>query len=404
MTSTRSEASQRQAVPSALQLRREDGTTYVFLEDDAGSHLRCFRRTDNPSVLLLQTQEKGWYSAIENDVDNVLGWPIADDTDGRGAESEAVPTNSSVYPPRRWQSRKGDKAYAYELTPLPSDNALYTEYQQQGAFRPWDGMLNRVFEKIGSPDGFVETFYDFGCGGGAISSRVMKRGPGSVKTLIAGDLNPVMVAATARMVKAEGGGAGGRGTRGLVRCVDLSNLMDSPPAFPVDSYGVKSSKNMIWSSFSIAYFPELPKVLRNWGELLLERGGILAIVEIPALFSVHTEEGAEGVDSDFLQLDEALKARLKYNTFAGAELPVLVREHLSDVFELIDESWWDDGEFSFKGPGSGPCLEAWRRRLGRPAIRNLIELTLKRFYCGAGQKVWNDIESSHSGSVLRAPL
>merc|ERR1712012_1458029 len=122
-------------------------------------------------------------------------------------------------------------------------------------------------------------------------------------------------------------------------------------------------------------------------DTLLDSGGLICLVEIQGLFSVHTllkghhssavgvmdDEAPKSLEQLFQQADDNVLRLLQNGVLAGTKLEYIVRGELSDVLEVQDASEWDDGELAFEGAATEECLENWAKRLKRPAISKAVE-------------------------------
>lgn len=130
----------------------------------------------------------------------------------------------------------------------------------------------------------------------------------------------------------------------------------------------------IWSSFTIAYFPNLRKLLEDC-LYLLRPGGWIAFTEMSGLFdheplnlehkdSIHTyyQYMRENEWYDF-QMGENLKNQIK-------SLPLKIEKHL----QIRDD------ELSFQGPASPDIYSAWEHRLSRmEGLKHFLGDKFQRF-------------------------
>jgi SAM-dependent methyltransferase len=378
--------------------RLSDDAVYVFLKgsdkvwtrtDRADIQIICTSGTVNASAGdSAQPEASDWYVTTAADSTQRLGWPAAKDLPPGADADESRP------PSGRWLSAKAGKGYEYELQHLDCEgNLLADEYAAQERLQRWDAMLQTVMEVFRSEhgsDATVATFFDLGSGAGPISRRILEGESIAAANLISADLDPVMVAKSCwegRKTHVQGGKSD-VALRASFRVADLADLCGKSN-YPFASWTApKASKlNVVWSSFCTAYFPALSTVLRSWAESLLDRGGLMALVDIQGLFSAHgygaeTETGAQQpaelarrhhLNELFTKADESVARTLQNDVFVGRKLEGIVKEELGDVLEVVHSAEWEDPELAFDGRASPDALEQWRKRLGRDGIKKAIE-------------------------------
>jgi SAM-dependent methyltransferase len=132
--------------------------------------------------------------------------------------------------------------------------------------------------------------------------------------------------------------------------------------------GLELEADGIWCSFTAAYFPELPAVLRSWGRLL-RPGGWIALTEVDDLFG-HGPLGARSRALLEGYAREALRAG-RYDFHMGHKLA----RHLEDSgFQVAKCLTLEDRELAFSGPADPGVVAAWRARFDR--------MQLLRAFCG----------------------
>ncbi len=202
--------------------------------------------------------------------------------------------------------------------------SLAEEYARQERWRRWDEALAHVPVRGG------QTVLDLGCGVGQVAARLARLGA----RVIGVDANEELLAA-ARV----------RHPEVHFERMDLADLR--PATFGrVDG---------IWSSFAVAYFPDLVATLRRWGECLTP-GGWIALVEIDDLF------GHEPRPPEVAEDLRRFYAASRYDFESGRKLEPSARIAGYQVLHVGD---LPDGELSFAGPAPEDVLEAWRRRFER---------------------------------------
>ena len=215
--------------------------------------------------------------------------------------------------------------------------SLEDEYKRQFRWRDWHTILDAL------PLAPGQTILDLGCGVGDLSAELVNHGG----RVIGIDVNDafLLVARSRQLSNAE------------FRTVDLRSVPD---------LGITADG--IWCSFTAAYFPDLPTVLRAWATNL-KLGGWIAVTEIDDLFgheplSVRTKQLFKGY------AEKALAAG-RYDFFMGRKLPGYLE---TCGFALSKMLTVEDQEFSFSGPARPEVLDAWRARFNR--------MSLLRHFCG----------------------
>jgi len=217
---------------------------------------------------------------------------------------------------------------------------LAREYKRQLSWRDWPRVLGAVPLVAG------QLVLDLGCAVGDQAAALAARGA----RVIGVDLNEELLA-VARDRAIDGA---------EFRLLDLRALPD---------LGVRADG--IWSSFTAAYFPDLPRVLGSWARHL-RPGGWIALTEIDDLWA-HEPLGAEARPMFDAYAREALAAG-RYDFRMGRRLVAYLE---ACGFTVTRTMVLDDREFSFAGPASPDIFEAWRARLDR--LKPLKELCGERY-------------------------
>jgi ubiquinone/menaquinone biosynthesis C-methylase UbiE len=214
---------------------------------------------------------------------------------------------------------------------------LVNEYKRQFGWRAWPTILDAL------PLAQGQRVLDLGCGVGDLASELVNRG----SCVIGVDAHEELLleARSRRLSNAE------------FRMADLRSLPD---------LGIASDG--IWCSFTAAYFPDLPRILRAW-TTNLKLGGWIAVTEIDDLFgheplSVQTKQLFKAYAEDAL-------AAGRYDFFMGRKLPGYLERCGFAVSKILT---LEDQELSFSGPARPEVLDAWRSRFNR--------MSLLRDFCG----------------------
>lgn len=199
--------------------------------------------------------------------------------------------------------------------------------RRQYAWRPWD----RIYSILG--DLSEQLVLDLGCGIGDQAADLARRGA----EVMGVDSNATLIeAAHAREIR-----------RARFTCEDLSNLdLESTRA------------NGIWSSFTVAYLPNIGEALDRWSRWLLP-GGWLAVTEVDDLL------GHEPLDPHYRRMIEQYYARSLEEGLYAFRSRDRLREALSRRGWTIKvQENLPDLELCFEGPADDAVLSAWRTRLG----------------------------------------
>jgi SAM-dependent methyltransferase len=219
--------------------------------------------------------------------------------------------------------------------------SLADEYLGQHAWRAWAAMLDRL------PDVRGKTLLDLGCGVGDPAADLAARGAHVIG--IDHDESLLRVALGRRIPNAE------------FVCSDLSSLT-LDPALRVQG---------IWSSFTAAYFPALPRLLLRYLPHL-EPGGFVALVEIDDLFGHEPLPAPTRATLDAFAVQSLTDTQ--YDFAMGRKLAAHMR---AAGLRIVHLSGYEDQELAFAGQARDDVLEAWRRRLGR--MRQLQAFCGERF-------------------------
>jgi len=206
--------------------------------------------------------------------------------------------------------------------------ALADEYERQERWRAWDQALIHVPAVAG------ERVLDLGCGVGAVSGRLARRGA----EVIGVDADAALLASARRLHP---------GVRFVPR--DISSLEP-------ETFGLVHG---IWSSFVAAYFADL----EGWVERIascLAPGGWLALVEVDDLLAhePRTPELAQEIAEFYSWSHE----QGGYGFTHGRRLEDAMREAR---LTLLHSGTLPDAELAFSGAASTEILNAWRERLAR---------------------------------------
>ena len=205
---------------------------------------------------------------------------------------------------------------------------LSDEYARQRAWRSWPAVLDAL------PSLENATVLDLGCAIGDQAAELADRGARVIG--IDGNAELLDVARSRGIVNAE------------FREADLRNLGE--PDVRVDG---------IWCSFTAAYFPDLPTVLRDWSRWM-KPGAWIALTEIDDFFGHEpVPVSAAAVLADYAV--ESLQSG-RYDFHMGRKLS----GHLASAgFAVTAAFTVADVEFSLDGTVDSDVHEAWQRRFDR---------------------------------------
>ena len=275
-------------------------------------------------------------------------------------ESERVQSDDNTPPTGLWTLDKTEYEGSYLET---STDLLSKEYLEQEKLRDWDSLIHRIERLLPKGDSMSadtdnnvwkdKVVIDVGCGAGAISKRFLSRG---TKTVIGIDRDPMMVGVSKILCDTHSERRGE--SSGKFHVSDVSE----PPVHLLKERD--GTADVIWTSFVIAYFNNPLQFVQQWSSSnILKPGGLLCVIEIDGLFSVHNP-----LDQDIkdiaIKLDKSLEPL--YFTHYGSQLSRFCQEAGLEV--LVDECI-EDAELAFDGPvKTTSVLEAWTSRLNRPGI------------------------------------
>ena len=213
---------------------------------------------------------------------------------------------------------------------------LAEQYARQARWRRWDRVLPML------PLAPKQKVLDLGCGVGSAARLLAERG-----AKVTGVDADAELLALAR----EEGGAPSYVLGDLTRL----EALDLPAA------------DGIWSSFVVAYFPDLVPLLRKWSRFL-KPGGWICLVETDDLFG-HEPLSAE-TRALFERFYEEALAAGRYDFRAGGKLAGALE---AAGYVLLGTERIPDVELAFDGPAQPDVLLGWEERLDRmPALRRFL--------------------------------
>jgi ubiquinone/menaquinone biosynthesis C-methylase UbiE len=210
---------------------------------------------------------------------------------------------------------------------------IFEEYRNQSTWRNWESYLDLL------PLERNQVILDLGCNIGIVTNLLAKR----VKKVIGVDINQDFISeakATADMKNIDFINA------------DLRNLAEKN--LPV--------VDGIWTSFTIAYFPELDEVLKSWLKLLNPNGWI-AIVEISDLFGHYPI--SEDTRRMFEQYYYRQRINGSYDFEMGQKISGVLKANNLEI--ILDQNKYDK-ELSFDGQAEMAIVSAWESRLNRMSV------------------------------------
>lgn len=207
---------------------------------------------------------------------------------------------------------------------------LTEEYKNQSTWRNWDSYIESL------PIDSSDTILDLACSTGVVTNLLAKR----AIQVIGIDINADLINAAKTTSNSSN-----------IQYInaDLKSLKDIKLPL-VDG---------IWTSFTVAYFPEFSPILDTWLHLLKPNGWI-AIVEISDLFA-HSPL-SENTQKTFKKYYE----RQRINYIYDFEMGSRVKEFLVNKgLKIILEKNKTDKELAFNGPADKQIVTAWENRLNR---------------------------------------
>lgn len=231
--------------------------------------------------------------------------------------------------------------------------SIADEYRRQFAWRDWSTVFAALPPLAGG------RVLDLGCGIGDQAAEFVARGA----TVVGVDALPeALDAARAR-------GLGGA----TFLAHDLRALPDLGAPF-----------DGIWSSFGVAYFPDLAPVLRDWARHLTA-GGWIALTEIDDFFG-H-EPLSPGARECLASYADESRAAGRYDFHSGRRID----EALARAGFVLERSFeLPDAELAFDGAALPEVVEAWRSRLGH--------MQLLRAHCG---EAWEEVRGEFLACLAR---
>lgn len=207
---------------------------------------------------------------------------------------------------------------------------LKEEYKKQNMWRNWPAYLQKIPLVSG------ETILDLGCGLGYVTKLMADK----ALHVIGIDSNAELLAEATTLNNASN-----------IRYVQEDLRRINPQDLPL--------ADGIWTSFTVAYFPDFVPILQQWLALLKPTGWI-AIVEISDLFAHYP---IRSTNRDILRnyYDQQRRAGI-YDFEMGSKVKdIVVNEGLS----ITHEENMSDKELSFNGPADEQIVLAWETRLNR---------------------------------------
>lgn len=207
---------------------------------------------------------------------------------------------------------------------------LREEYEKQQKYRSWLEILELL------PIDNNQIIADLGCGIGEFTEIVSEK----VKHVIAVDRN-----------------------RDLLNNLKEKNIKNvnivEKDIMNIDY--ITEELDGIFSSFTIAYFPnDMKKVIENWAGKL-KSGGWIALIEIDDLLRGHQPLSEENFGK-LARYEEHIKESGKYDFQAGRKIKNILKR--LDM-EIIIEKDLEDIELTASGIMSDEVFEIWKNRLNR---------------------------------------
>lgn len=210
---------------------------------------------------------------------------------------------------------------------------LADEYSNQNSWRNWETYIERL------PIDKQDTILDFGCSLGFVSKLLAKK----AHRVVGVDNNPE-----------------------LLKEAKQRNSGENISYFNMD-LGALNFRNLpladgIWTSFVVAYFPDIEPILYNWIKVLKPNGWI-AIVEMSDLFA-HQPLG-QSTTKIFKEYYLQQRKKNRYDFEMGRSIKGVLTKC---GFLIIHEENKIDRELSFNGPAEPQILESWACRFDRMLV------------------------------------
>lgn len=230
--------------------------------------------------------------------------------------------------------------------------SLTKQYQTQYQWRDW----RRIYSEL--PDLRHKSVLDLGCAQGDISADLAAKG--AQVTGIDTDMQLL----------------------GFAKARDIPNAIFIQGSFD-DLSALKTQQfDVIWSSFSLAYFTNQPKILSYWRGFLKE-GGIIVLTEMSHLL------GQCGVYERYKEKIEAFYAEaLSQGRYDFMAADKMAQSCLQTGYQIDKDMVLEDLELSPQGAASARVIAAWAQRFERmPALRKALGANFTDdFLCGLSLK------------------
>lgn len=207
---------------------------------------------------------------------------------------------------------------------------LAEEYINQNTWRNWESYIEKL-----SIDG-GHTILDFGCSIGAVSKLLAKK----AHRVIGIDNHPEFLEQAKRINSA-----------GNIQYYNMDLTSIDKAKLPL--------ADGIWTSFVVAYFPDLVSLLKEWKNFLKPKGWI-AVVEMSDLFG-HSPQ-SQSTRNLFKEYYMQQRQKKIYDFEMGSRIKELL---IKSGFSIIHEENKTDPELSFNGPAEPQILKSWNCRFDR---------------------------------------
>lgn len=207
---------------------------------------------------------------------------------------------------------------------------LSEEYKRQRIFRNWESYLEIL--NISNDD----IILDLGCGTGEVTALLAMR----AFKVIGIDNNLELIQEAEAINSAD----------------NIEYLIMDLDAIDYDALPLADG---IWSSFVASYFPDFPKILKSWLNLLRPKGWF-AITEMNDLFA-H-EPLSQSTQDVFKMYYQLQRSKGIYDFEMGSKLK---NYFLSCGLQIIHEESKYDKELTFHGAASPEVLKSWDCRFER---------------------------------------